>query len=39
MKNVAHSRFTITSWDETPYDAGQGLPKLTRAAVTRNVHR
>src|SRR5436190_17420975 len=35
MKNVANSRFTIKSWDETPYSEGQGLPKLTRAAVTR----
>ena len=35
MKNVANARFTIKSWDEKPYSEGQGLPKLTRAAVTR----
>ncbi|HEV8382077.1 MAG TPA: DUF3224 domain-containing protein [Gemmatimonadales bacterium] len=35
MKNVANSRFAITSWDEKPYSEGQDLPKLTRAAVTK----
>ena len=35
MKNVANSRFTITSWDEKPYGEGPDLPKLTRAAVTK----
>ena len=35
MRNVANSRFTIKSWDEKPYSEGQGLPKLTRAAVTK----
>ena len=35
MKNVANSRFTIKSWDETPYGEGQDLPKLTRATVTK----
>jgi Protein of unknown function (DUF3224) len=35
MKNVANSRFTIKSWDEKPYSEGPGLPKLTRAAVTK----
>ena len=35
MKSVAHSRFTITNWDEKPYSEGQDLPKLTRAAVTK----
>ena len=35
MKHVARSRFTIKSWDEKPYSEGQGLPKLTRAAVTK----
>src|SRR5438132_14023852 len=35
MKNVANSRFTIRSWDEKPYSEGQGLPRLTRAAVTK----
>jgi Protein of unknown function (DUF3224) len=35
VKNVANSRFTITSWDEKPYVEGQGIPKLTRATVTK----
>lgn len=35
MKNVANARFTIKSWDEKPYSEGEGLPKLTRAAVTK----
>ncbi len=35
MKNVANCRFTIRSWDEKPYDEGQDLPRLTRAAVTK----
>src|SRR5436190_15372618 len=35
MENVANSRFAIKSWDEKPYSEGQGLPKLTRAAVTK----
>ncbi len=35
MKNVANARFTIQNWDEKPYSEGQGLPKLTRAAVTK----
>jgi hypothetical protein len=35
MKNVANSRFTIKTWDEKPYSEGGGLPKLTRATVTK----
>jgi len=35
MKNVAKSRFTLKSWEEKPYSEGEGLPKLTRAAVTK----
>ena len=35
MKNVANSRFAITSWEEKPYGEGQDLPKLTRATVKR----
>jgi Protein of unknown function (DUF3224) len=35
MKSSANSRFTIKQWDEKPYDETEGLPKLTRAAVTR----
>ncbi len=35
MKNVANSRFSITSWDEKPYSEGEDLPKMTRAAVAK----
>lgn len=35
LKHVANARFAITSWDEKPYSEGQGLPKMTRAAVTK----
>jgi len=35
MKNTASARFAIKSWDEKPYDEGQGLPRLTRATVTK----
>jgi Protein of unknown function (DUF3224) len=35
MKSAANARFAIKQWDEKPYDEGQDLPKLTRAAVTR----
>ena len=35
MKHVANARFAIKGWDEKPYSEGQGLPKLTRAAVTK----
>ena len=35
MKNIANSRFRVTSWDEKPYGEAQDLPKLTRAAVTK----
>ena len=35
MKKTASARFAITSWDEKAYSEGQGLPKLTRASVTK----
>lgn len=35
MKNTANARFAIKSWDEKPYSEGEGLPKLTRATVTK----
>ena len=35
MKNNANARFAITSWNETPYSAGQDLPRLSRASVTK----
>lgn len=33
--SVANARYTIDSWAEQPYDAAEGLPRLTRAAVSR----
>jgi uncharacterized protein DUF3224 len=35
MATSANARFAIKSWDEKPYSEGQGLPKLTRASVTK----
>ncbi|HXY19359.1 MAG TPA: DUF3224 domain-containing protein [Gemmatimonadales bacterium] len=35
MKKTANARFAIKSWDEKAYSEGQGLPKLTRASVTK----
>jgi hypothetical protein len=35
MKNVANTRFAIKSWEEKPYGEGEGLPRLTRATVTK----
>ena len=35
MKKIATARFTIKSWDESPYSEGQDLPKLTRARVAK----
>ena len=35
MKHTANCRFAITGWDEKPYSEGEGLPKLTRASVTK----
>ena len=35
MKQNATARFSITSWDEKPYNEGNDLPKLTRASVTK----
>jgi hypothetical protein len=35
MKHTATARFAIKSWNETAYSEGQGLPKLTRASVTK----
>ena len=28
-------RFVIKNWDENPVSEGEGLPKITRASVTR----
>jgi hypothetical protein len=35
MKLTASARFAISSWNETPYSEGEGLPKLSRASVTK----
>ncbi len=35
MKKTANARFAIKNWDEKPYSEGAGLPKMTRAAVTK----
>jgi hypothetical protein len=33
--NTANGRFAIKSWDEKPFSEGDGLPKLTKANVTK----
>ncbi len=35
MKHTANAHFAIKNWDEKPYSEGSGLPKLTRATVTK----
>ena len=30
-----NARFAIKNWDEMPYSEGEGMPKLTRASVTK----
>jgi hypothetical protein len=35
MKRTANARFAIKGWDEKPYREAQGLPKLTRATVSK----
>jgi len=35
MQKSANARFAITNWEEKPYSEGQGLPRLTRASVTK----
>jgi Protein of unknown function (DUF3224) len=35
MKRTANARFAIKGWDEKPYSETQGLPKLTRATVSK----
>lgn len=32
---TANARFAIQTWDEKSYSEGEGLPKLTRASVTK----
>ena len=36
MRHTAHARFAIKSWEEKPYSEGAGLPKMTRATVTKS---
>ena len=36
MKKTANARFAIKNWDEKPYSEGEGLPRLTRAQVTKS---
>jgi hypothetical protein len=35
MKRTANARFAIKGWNEKPYSEVQGLPKLTRATVSK----
>jgi hypothetical protein len=35
MKKRATAMFAIKSWEEKPYNEAAGLPKLTRASVTK----
>jgi len=35
MKRTANARIAIKGWDEKPYSEAQGLPKLTRATVSK----
>jgi hypothetical protein len=35
MPAQIHAQFQITSWDETPFDEGTGVAKLTEALVTK----
>jgi hypothetical protein len=35
MKRRATAMFAIIGWDEKPYNEAVGLPKLTRASVTK----
>jgi len=35
MKQSAHARFAIESWDEKPFSEEPDQPKLTRASVAR----
>lgn len=35
MTSQLHARFEITGWDETPFDGGEGVAKLTEAVVDK----
>src|SRR2546426_9959918 len=36
MKTHAKATFTLNAWDEKPYNEMNGVPKLTRASVTKS---
>ena len=36
MNTHAKATFALNGWDEKPYDEMDGLPKLTRASVTKS---
>jgi len=38
MREHAAATFAINAWDEKPYNEMNGLPKLTRASVTKTYH-
>ena len=35
MDTELTATFEVKSWDEKPLDEGDGLPKMTRASVTK----
>ena len=35
MTTQLHATFEVTSWDETPFDEGVGVAKLTEALVAK----
>jgi len=36
LKTHAKATFALNAWDEKPYNEMNGLPKLTRASVTKS---
>lgn len=36
MPDQIRAQFEVTSWDETPFDQGTGVAKLTEALVAKN---
>jgi hypothetical protein len=36
MSDEIHAQFEVTSWDETPFDEGTGVAKLTEALVEKS---
>ena len=35
LVKAANAHFTIKSWDEKPYSEGNGVPKMTKASVSK----